>query len=399
MHQRQLFLQHVAQTSNAPLMLEIQRADGCILTDVHGKTYIDLISGIAVSNIGHGHPTVKAAIHDQTEKYLHVMVYGEVIESPQVQYAAWLAKHLPNNLQSVYFVNSGSEATECALKLAKRVTGRPEIISCQYAYHGSTMGALSAGNDASRKQAFRPLIPHNTVIPFWDLAALEQITENTAACLIEPIQAEAGVIIPDNAYLMAVRKKCDETGALLIFDECQTAFGRTGSLFRFLATGVVPDILTLGKAVGGGLPLGACISSREYMHAFTAEPILGHITTFGGHPLCCAAGLAAAQVILDEHLMDSVESKGAQFDRWLQQAPGVTGYRRSGLMIAVDLPDVDTNMLAVSRLIEQGVFIDWFLFAPATLRIAPPLTITESEINEACTKIVEVLSAVTAARQ
>lgn len=391
MHQRQLFLQHVAQTSHAPLMLEIAKAEGCILTDVHGKTYIDLISGIAVSNVGHGHPKVKAAIHAQTEKYLHVMVYGEVIESPQVQYATWLAQQLPENLNSVYFVNSGSEATECALKLAKRVTGRSEIVSCAHAYHGSTMGALSAGNDESRKQAFRPLIPDNTLIPYLDYSALERITDKTAAVLIEPVQAEAGIRIPDQAYLMAVRKKCTETGALLIFDECQTAFGRTGSLFRCTAIQVIPDILTLGKAVGGGLPLGACISSREAMQTFTTEPILGHITTFGGHPLCCAAGLAAAQVLMEEQLLDSVEQKGKLFDHFLQHAPGVTGYRRCGLMIAVDLPDVEINMQAVSRLVAAGVFIDWFLYAPASLRIAPPLTISEPEIILACSKITEVL--------
>lgn len=397
MHHRQLFLQHIAQTSHAPLMLEIAHAEGCILTDVEGKEYIDLISGIAVSNIGHGHPKVKAAIHEQTEKYLHVMVYGELIESPQVQYADWLTKHLPASLNSVYFVNSGSEAIECALKLAKRVTGRSEIISCKHAYHGSTMGALSAGNDESRKQAFRPLVPDNTIINFAHPADLESITEKTAAVLIEPIQAEAGVIIPDNNYLMALRKKCDATGALLIYDECQTAFGRTGSLFRFTETDTVPDILTLGKAIGGGLPLGACIASRDNMQAFTENPILGHITTFGGHPLCCAAGLAAAQVLLDEQLLNSVEAKGILFDQYLQHAPGVTGYRRQGLMIAVDLPDLEINMQAVSALVHAGVFIDWFLFAPSSLRIAPPLTISEQEIQIACTKIVEVLSRLTAA--
>lgn len=391
MHNRQIFLQHVAQTSDAPLLLEITHAEGCWLFDAAGKKYLDLISGIAVSNTGHGHPAVKNAIHEQTEKYLHLMVYGEFVQSPQVQYARWLTDRLPASLDSVYFVNSGSEATEGAIKLAKRVTGRTEIVSFRNAYHGSTMGALSAGNTEERKHPFRPLIPDNRVLDYLDLEQLQFITEHTAAVLIEPVQAEAGVLIPERNYLEAVRKRCTETGALLMFDECQTAFGRTGSLFRFQAVDVIPDVLLLGKAIGGGLPLGAFIARREMMHTFTHQPVLGHITTFGGHPLCCSAGLAAARVLEEEGLIASAEEKGSLFSALLAGHPKLRSFRRAGLMIAAELPDMETNMAVVKNLVDNGILIDWFLFAPHCLRIAPPLTITPEEITQACSIITQVL--------
>lgn len=388
MHNRRIFLDHVAPTSDAPLAIEMVRADGVFMYDTDGKAYMDLISGIAVSNIGHGHPKVKAAIRDQSEKYLHLMVYGELIQSPQVQYAKWLTDRLPANLNCVYFVNSGSEATEGALKLAKRYTGRAEIISFRNSYHGSTMGALSAGNDESRKNAFRPLIPENRILPYNDIEALENISENTAAVLIEPIQAEAGVIIPDKQYLKALREKCLATGTILIFDECQTAFGRTGSLFHFEQTGVIPDILTLGKAAGGGMPLGAFIASQSLMQYFTVNPALGHITTFGGHPVCCAAGLAAAQVLEEENLIQQVEGKGKIFDIYFRNHPKVKSFHRSGLFMAVHIGDVARNMQIIQELIAEGIFTDWFLFAADALRLAPPLTISEEQIHSACRKII-----------
>lgn len=389
MHNRRIFLEHLAPTSDAPLAMEMLRAEGVYMYDADGKAYLDLISGIAVSNIGHGHPKVKAAITAQVEKYMHLMVYGELVQSPQVQYAKWLTDRLPATLNSVYFVNSGSEATEGALKLAKRCTGRPEVVSFRQAYHGSTMGALSAGNEESRKNAFRPLIPENRVLPYNDVHALQHITSHTAAVLIEPIQAEAGVIIPDPAYLPALRRRCDETGALLIFDECQTGFGRTGTLFHFEQTGVVPDILLLGKAVGGGMPLGAFIASREHMRKFTSDPVLGHITTFGGHPVCCAAGLAAAQVLEEEDLLAQVSDKGKIFDSYFAQHPRIKGFHRSGLFMAIHIGDVARNMQIIHDLIAEGIFIDWFLFAADALRIAPPLTISEQEIHTACKRIAQ----------
>jgi len=392
MHQRQLFLQHVAQTSNAPLLLEIERADGCDLYDVQGKKYLDLISGIAVANIGHNHPAVVEAIVKQAQQYSHVMVYGEFMESPQVQYAHWLSRHLPANLNTVYFVNSGSEAVETALKLAKRATGRPNIVSFSRSYHGSTMGALSAGNSEERKNAFRPLVPGQTILPYNDVRALMAIDHLTAAVLIEQVQAEAGVVIPDPGYLDNVLKICRQVGALLIFDECQTGFGRTGSLFHFQQAGVVPDILILGKALGGGMPLGACIASHEMMQLFTHAPVLGHITTFGGHPVCCAAGLAAAGVLENAQLAQSVQEKANLFREHLQHA-GILEWRNSGLMIALQLRDAETTIHAVRALLDRGVLTDWFLFAPDCLRLAPPLTISNDEIHFACKQICAVLDA------
>jgi acetylornithine/N-succinyldiaminopimelate aminotransferase len=388
---RQLFLRHVAQTSSTPLMLEIVKADGCWMFDVNGKKFLDMISGIAVSNVGHNNQDVKLAITNQLDKYSHLMVYGEFVESPQVQFATWIAAHMPAQLDSVYFVNSGSEAIEGALKLAKRVTGRPEIISFYQSYHGSTMGALSAGNTEERKNAFRPLIPDNTVLSYNNFEQINLITEKTAAVLIEPIQAEAGVILPQSGYLQAIRKKCDETGTLLIFDECQTGFGRTGKLFAWEHSAVVPDIITLGKAIGGGLPLGAFVSAQEKMNMFTHAPMLGHLTTFGGHPISCAAGLAAANFTITQNLVANSVAKAERIVSKLQHHK-IKQIRNSGLFFAIELSSVEVNMTINKKLIEAGLIVDWFLFAANCLRLAPPLTIADDEIDYACDLILSALN-------
>ena len=388
---RQLFLRHVAQTSSTPLMLEIVKADGCWMFDVNGKKYLDMISGIAVSNVGHNNQDVKLAITNQLDKYSHLMVYGEFVESPQVQFATWIAAHMPAPLDAVYFVNSGSEAIEGALKLAKRVTGRPEIISFYQSYHGSTMGALSAGNTEERKNAFRPLIPDNTVLSYNNFDQINLITEKTAAVLIEPIQAEAGVILPQSGYLQAIRNKCDETGTLLIFDECQTGFGRTGKLFAWEHSAVVPDIITLGKAIGGGLPLGAFVASQEKMNMFTHAPMLGHLTTFGGHPISCAAGLAAANFTITQNLVANSLAKAERIVSKLQHHK-IKQIRNSGLFFAIELSSVEVNMTINKKLIEAGLIVDWFLFAANCLRLAPPLTIADDEIDYACDLILSALN-------
>ncbi len=388
---RQLFLRHVAQTSSTPLMLEIVKADGCWMFDANGKKYLDMISGIAVSNVGHNNQDVKIAITNQLDKYSHLMVYGEFVESPQVQFATWIAAHMPAPLDSVYFVNSGSEAIEGALKLAKRVTGRPEIISFYQSYHGSTMGALSAGNTEERKNAFRPLIPDNTILTYNNFEQINLITEKTAAVLIEPIQAEAGVILPQPGYLQAIRKRCDEVGALLIFDECQTGFGRTGKLFAWEHSAVVPDIITLGKAIGGGLPLGAFVASLEKMNLFTYAPMLGHLTTFGGHPISCAAGLAAANFTITHNLVANSLAKAERIVSKLQHHK-IKQIRHSGLFFAIEFYSVEMNMTINKKLIEAGLIVDWFLFAANCLRLAPPLTIAEDEINYACDMILSALN-------
>ena len=388
---RQLFLRHVAQTSSTPLMLEIVKADGCWMFDVNGKKFLDMISGIAVSNVGHNNQDVKLAITNQLDKYSHLMVYGEFVESPQVQFATWIAAHMPAQLDSVYFVNSGSEAIEGALKLAKRVTGRPEIISFYQSYHGSTMGALSAGNTEERKNAFRPLIPDNTVLSYNNFEQINLITEKTAAVLIEPIQAEAGVILPQSGYLQAIRKRCDETGTLLIFDECQTGFGRTGKLFAWEHSAVVPDIITLGKAIGGGLPLGAFVSAKEKMNMFTHAPMLGHLTTFGGHPISCAAGLAAANFTITQNLVANSVAKAERIVSKLQHHK-IKQIRNSGLFFAIELSSVEVNMTINKKLIEAGLIVDWFLFAANCLRLAPPLTISNDEIDYACDLILSALN-------
>jgi acetylornithine/N-succinyldiaminopimelate aminotransferase len=387
---RQLFLANNAQTTDFPLLLEFERAEGINLYDVAGKAYIDLISGIGVSNLGHSNPRVIEAIKQQVDKYMHLMVYGEYVQTPQVRFAEKLVSILPSNLQSVYFVNSGAEAVEGALKLAKRFTGRQQIISCHNSYHGSSHGALSVMGNEDFKQAYRPLLPGINFIRFNNTADLEQITNQTACVIIETIQGEAGIRVPDAAYLQALRKRCDETGTLLILDEIQAAFGRTGKLFAFEHFGIVPDILLLAKALGGGMPVGAFISSNHIMGALKENPILGHITTFGGHPVCCAAGLAALEVLLEQDLVAQVSEKETLM-RSLLIHPTIKQIRGKGLMLAIELENFDINKKIIDRCIANGVITDWFLHCDNSMRIAPPLIITPDEIRTACAVIVEAI--------
>ncbi len=388
---RQLFLSNNAQTTDFPLLLEFERAEGVYMYDKAGNPFIDLISGIGVSNLGHSHPGVIEAIKNQVDKYMHLMVYGEYVQTPQVLFAEKLITLLPDNLQSVYFTNSGTEAVEGALKLAKRFTGRSKIIGCKNSYHGSTHGALSVMGNEDFKQAYRPLLPGVSFIEFNNPDDLDCITTETACVILETIQGEAGVRVPGLAYMQALRAKCTETGTLLILDEIQAAFGRSGKLFAFEHFGIVPDILLLAKALGGGMPVGAFISSHQIMSALKDNPILGHITTFGGHPVCCAAGLAALQALLDEQLIDGVAEKEALF-RTLLVHPAIKTIRGKGLMLAVELESFDLNKKIIDRCIENGVITDWFLHCSNSMRIAPPLIISHDEIRKACKVITEAIS-------
>ena len=376
---RQLFLQHLGQTSVAPMMLEIVRAEGSYMYAPDGKKYLDLISGVCVSNTGHCHPKVVEAIKKQVDLYLHLMVYGEYIQNPQVKYAERLAEILPPVLNSCYFVNSGSEAVEGALKLAKRYTGRSRIISFKNSYHGSTHGALSIQGSELFRNAFRPLLPDTFQIAFNEEKSLDTIDKNTACVIVEPVQGEAGIIYPENNFLLKIRNRCNTTGALLIFDEVQTGFGRLGHMFAINRFGVVPDILLLAKALGGGMPLGAFISSREIMSALVTNPSLGHITTFGGHPVCCAAGLASLNVIIEEKLSESCNSKSALFKMELKH-PLISKVRGEGLLLAVQLTDPSYIKYVIAHAPDYGLVLDYFLFCDNAFRIAPPLIISEEEI-------------------
>jgi acetylornithine/N-succinyldiaminopimelate aminotransferase len=383
MNQRELFLRHVTQTSPSPLALEIVKAEGVILIDAGGKEYIDLIGGISVANTGHRHPRVVEAIQKQTGAYLHVMVYGEFIESPQVQYAKLLADHLPSSLNCVYFTNSGAEAVEGAMKLAKRASGRTKIIAFDNSYHGSTQGALSIMGSEYWRNAFRPLLPGIAHLVYNSFESLEEITAETACVIAETIQGEAGIIVPSKEWLQALRKKCTATGTLLVLDEIQTGFGRTGKLWGFEQFDIVPDILLLGKALGGGMPLGAFIADRELMKSLSADPVLGHITTFGGHPVCCAAGMAAMKALLDEGMMKVVKIRQELF-RSLLIHPFIKQVRSCGLWLAVEFDSFETNKKIIDICIGEGLLTDWFLFAPNCLRISPPLTISEEQVKKAC---------------
>jgi acetylornithine/succinyldiaminopimelate/putrescine aminotransferase len=383
MNQRELFLQHVAQTSTTPLALEIVKAEGCNMWDKNGKKFIDIISGISVCNVGHRNPAVIDAIKSQLDKYMHLMVYGELVESPQVLYAQKLASLLPSTLNCMYFTNSGTEATEGAMKLAKRLTGRTKMVAFNESYHGSSQGALSIMGSEYWRNAYRPLLPEIYHIDHNHIDQLDIIDQNTASVIAEPIQAERGVLSPSIEWMQALRKKCDETGALLILDEIQTGFGRTGSLFSFEQFGIIPDILLLGKAIGGGMPLGAFVAERERMMSFADNPILGHITTFGGHPVSCAAGLAALDFLIDQGLINSVEIKRTLFEDLLKHQ-SILSFRSSGLLMAIEFDSYETNKKIIDRCIEKGVFTDWFLFASQCMRIAPPLIITEEEIKKSC---------------
>jgi len=386
--QRQLFLQHIAQTSDAPLMLEICRAEGIYLYSPSGKQYADLIAGISVSNLGHCHPEVVAAVQQQAATYMHLMVYGEYITAPQTELASLLTKHLPSELGSVYFVNSGAEATEGALKLAKRYTGRTGLVAFKNSYHGSTHGALSIMGSEYFKQNYRPLLPDVCHLDYNNFEQLAQINHHTACVVAEPVQAEAGVIVPKTGFLKALRDRCSQVGALLVFDEIQTGYGRTGTLFAFEESEVVPDILLLAKGMGGGMPLGAFIASHNIMSVLTNNPVLGHITTFGGHPVSCAASLATLRVLLREHYIQEVKHKEQLFRQQLVH-PAIKSVRSAGLLIAVEFADFSFTKQVIDRCIQKGVITDWFLFADNCLRIAPPLTITPQQIADACRIICE----------
>jgi len=396
MNQRELFLRHVAQTSEIPMLgedLNIAIAKGVKLTDVNGKIYTDLISGISVSNVGHCHPKVLEAIHHQSQKFMHLMVYGEFNQSPQVNYAKKLTDLLPQKLNSIYYTTSGSEAVEGALKLAKRSTGRTELICFKQAYHGSTHGALSVMGDEYFKTSFRPLLPDVRILEFNDLKALELISKKTAAVIIEPIQGEAGVIKANRDYIKNLRKICDDLGVILIFDEIQTGFGRTGNLFVFEEFDVVPDILLISKGMGGGLPIGAFIASTDLMSNLTKNPILGHINTFGGNALCVAAANACLEIIISENLC----SRAKQIENIITtklKHPLIKEIRIHGALGAIDFYNEVLNMRVIKSCIEKGIICDWFLFCPTAMRIAPPLIITNSELIDALNTIVEVLNTI-----
>lgn len=387
---RQLFLNFQAQTSDEPLMLEIEKAEGIYMYGPGGKSYIDLISGVSVSNIGHRHPKVVEAIKDQVDQYLHLMVYGEYIQSPQVKLAEAIVNLLPESLDSCYFVNSGSEANEGALKLAKRVTKRQKIIAFKNAYHGSTHGVLSVLGNEDFKNAFRPLLPGISFLDFNDEVQLKNITNEVAAVIVEPIQGEAGIILPKNDYLFKLKQKCQEVGALLIFDEIQTGFGRTGKMFAFENYNVVPDIITFAKGLGGGMPIGAFVSSKQIMSKFTHQPILGHITTFGGHPVSCAAALASIKVLLDDKIVDDVEEKGHYFMSLLKHKEFLS-FRGKGLFWAVEVESYSFLRAFLKHSIELGVVFDWFLFDDKCFRIAPPLNITKEQIQETVSLLIKAV--------
>lgn len=403
MTERQLFQQHLAPTSPEPMAFPVSRAAGAILYDDADNAFIDLIGGISVCNVGHCHPRVVAAIREQAGQYLHVMVYGEALQSPQVQYARLLAEQLPASLDCVYFTNSGAEAVEGAMKLAKRLTNRTEIIACHNSYHGSTQGALSLLGDEYFRNAFRPLLPDIRHVQHNNFESLAFITGRTACIVLETVQAEGGVLAPSLSWMEALRRRCDETGALLVLDEIQVGFGRTGTLWGFEQYGIVPDILLLGKALGGGMPLGAFIASNGKMQALAHNPVLGHITTFGGHPVSCAAGKAALEVMLEERLWQQVPAKEQLFLSLLQHR-AIKQVRSKGLMIAIELDRYETVLQVIGACTRgqaadgayKGVFTDWFLFAANCIRIVPPLTITEAEIASACRILLQAMDQVVA---
>lgn len=391
---RKQFLEHVGQTSPSPMLIEVARAEGSFFYTPEGKRYFDLVAGVSVSNVGHANPAVVRAVQQQAADYMHIMVYGEMVERPQVEYARRIAELLPGDIDCVYFVNSGAEAVEVALKLAKRYTGRTELISMKRAYHGSTHGAMSmmgAPDGEEWKAEFRPLLPDVRSINFNSFDDLAKITERTAGVLCEVVQGEAGVRLPNVKWLRALRARCSEVGAMLIFDEIQTGMGRTGAMFAAAKYGVTPDIVCLAKAFGGGMPLGGVASRRDILNAFTHNPCLGHITTFGGHPVCCAAGLAALDYMTENQIVDGVEAKGARFEEQLKDHAKVLEIRRSGLLLAVELGKSEYLYKLMEIFKEVGIMSDWFLYCDTAFRISPPLTITADEIDECCLLIREAL--------
>ncbi len=389
--ERTLFFQHIAQTSPAPIGLEIVKAEGCYQYDVTGKRYFDLISGFSVANIGHSNPAVIKAVKEQAEQYMHLIVYGEFIESPQTAYAQLLTQHLPASLDCVYFTNSGAEATEGALKLAKRSTNRTNIIAFNKSYHGSTQGALSVKGDEYYRNAFRPLLPCVFHFDYNADEILHAIDANTACVILETVQAESGITAPSKKWMQALRNKCNEQGALLILDEIQAGFGRTGTLWAFEQFDIVPDVLLLGKALGGGMPLGAFIANKNLMQSLSFNPVLGHITTFGGHPVSCAAGKAAFEVLLSNNYINDVTEKEKMFIENLQHL-SIKKINHFGLWMSLQFESVETAQRIIHNCINNGLITDWFLFAPDCLRIAPPLIISKDEITEVCSMIMKSIN-------
>lgn len=388
--ERQLFLEHLAQTSDFPLMVEIEKAKGIYMYDKAGNKYIDLISGIGVSNLGHRHPEVVKAVKKQLNKYMHLMVYGEFVETPQVKLAKLLADLLPDNLNSTFLVNSGSEAVEGALKLAKRYTGRTEIISAFNSYHGSSHGALSVSGSESFKQTFRPLLPGVTHINYNQIEELEKITNKTAAVIIETMQGEAGVRLPNKSYMQNLRERCTNKNCLLIFDEIQAGVGRTGKLWAFEHYNVVPDILLLAKGLGGGMPIGAFISNKNIMQVFKTNPILGHISTFGGHPVSAAAAYANLKTIAEHKLYKQATKKGKIFKTLLKHQK-IKEVRGKGLFLAAEFSSFNILKPIIDKALQNGILTDWFLFCDNSMRIAPPLIITEKQIKKACGIILQTI--------
>ena len=385
------FLTNLGQTSPYPLLIEVDRAEGIFIYDKKGNAYADLISGIAVSSMGHGHPTIKKAIHDQIERHLHVMVYGEFIQDAQMEFARELNKILPDSLQAVYPVNSGTEANEAAMKLVKRVTGRSEIIAFKGSYHGSTHGSMSISYNELKKTKYRPLVPGIRFISLNQERELEQLTEATAGVILETIQGDAGVRIPDSSYLQALRARCNEVGALLVFDEIQCGLGRAGANFAFEQFNVIPDVLTLGKSLGGGLPIGALVTSTEHMAAFKVNPMLGHITTFGGHPVVCASAAAFLKVLTTEIDYSILPKIAAIFHDVLIAHPEVKEIRNIGLMFAIDMESAERVERVVKRCLEKHMLTFWFLSHPYSFRLAPPLTITEEQARHFAQEIYQAI--------
>ena len=387
---KDIFKKHQAQTFPFPSCLEVESAKGSYIYDVNGKAYLDFIAGVSACSLGHSNPIITDAVKQQLDKYSHVMVYGEYIQSPQYKLAQLLSNNLPNNLSTTYFTNSGAESIEAAMKLAKRATGRPEIISCKDSYHGSTQGALSIMGNEEHKAKYRPLLPSCNQIIYNDVESLVNITKQTAAVVIEPIQGGTGFVTPSNNFLQKVRKKCNETQTLLIFDEIQTCFGRLGTLFGFEKYEVIPDILCIAKGMGGGMPIGAFISTWELMNLLTFEPKLGHITTFGGHPINCAASLATLEHLLAADIMQKVDKKEQLFRLHLKH-PKIKEIRGNGLMLSIEFDDEELAKKVVEQSLENGLILFYFLFTKTAIRITPPLTISEKEIIEGCNIIKGIL--------
>ena len=392
MSERDFFLSHLGQTTPFPFLVEVERAEGIYIYDKNGKSYMDMISGVAVNNIGHRHPKVVTALKDQIDKYLHVMVYGEFIQDPQQLLVKELLELLPKSLDGVYVVNSGTEAIEAALKLAKRVTGRTELVSFRGSYHGSTHGSMSVSGNEVKKQAFRPLLPDVQFLQLNKEQDLHRITVKTAAVILETIQGDAGVRRPSVTFMKALRQRCDEVGAMLILDEIQCGMGRTGKMFAFEHFDITPDILTLGKALGGGMPIGALISSQQNLLEFTHAPMLGHITTFGGHPVICSAAAAAVQVLKTEINWQELEEKAARFELRFQGHPELTEIRRVGMMFAFDMISAERVEKVVASCMEKGLLTFWFLSHPYSFRLSPPLNISEVELNLAADVILSAIA-------